>query len=211
MPSLDDHMNENESYNATIADYFDARAPQWLQMEEHTQSPLQPAVAALAGVREGARVLDLGCGLGVMVPTYLQIGVAHVLGVDVSQVMIDLAKERWVQYPQIEFVANDAATMDLVERRETFDSVVIYNAYPHFMNRTALVENCARALRSGGRFVVAHSTGRAEINMHHEAVAAGVSKSLEPAVDEAKVWETHFTIDALVDTPEFFAFAGSKA
>ena len=192
---------------ADVAAYFDERAEGWLEMEDSTRSPLQPAVAALAGVAPGSSVLDLGCGLGVMVPTYLELGAARVMGVDISEQMVRLASQRWQDEERVEFVAGDAACLSFAG---AFDSVVIYNAYPHFMDRPALVEMCWRALAPGGRFVVAHSVGRERINAHHDAVAAGVSVGLQAADAEKTPWEERFAIDALIDTPRFYAFAGER-
>ena len=189
----------------TVAAYFDEKASMWEEMEKHTKSTVQAAVAVMAGVVEGSRVLDLGCGLGVMIPVYLQLDAAHILGVDISQKMIRKAQERWADYPNIEFDAIDACMLTGESR---FDSIVIYNAYPHFMNRPALVETCARLLVKEGRFCIAHGTGRNGINSHHDAVAAGVSLGLKKAREESAIWQKLFEIDAIVDTPGFYAFAG---
>ncbi len=188
-----------------VAAYFDEKAASWEAMETHTKSPVQASVAIMAGVGEGSRVLDLGCGLGVMVPIYQQLDAAYVLGVDVSKEMIRKAQERWGDFPNIEFAVNDACELS---GDGIFDSIVIYNAYPHFMDRPALVETCARLLVRGGRFCVAHGTGKEGINSHHEAVAAGVSVGLEDAHIESAIWQERFDIDAIVDTPGFYAFAG---
>lgn len=190
-----------------IASYFNQRAESWLQMEDRTKSPVQTAVAIMAGIGAGSCVLDLGCGLGVMMPVYRQLGASRVLGVDISERMVELARERWADEPWVEFLAADAAGLDLDER---FDAVVIYNAYPHFMNRPGLVCACHRLLADNGRFVVAHGTGKDGINSHHDAVAAGVSLGLASAREESAAWEGPFEIDALVDTPGFYAFAGKR-
>ena len=191
-----------------VAKYFDDRAEMWTQMEEHTKSPVQPAVARMAGIGEGSRVLDLGCGLGVMMPVYRQLGATHVLGVDVSEKMIELARDRWLDEPWVEFLNADAAQLCIDEQ---FDAVVIYNAYPHFMNRQALISTCHRLLADNGRFVVAHGSGKDDINSHHDAVARGVSLGLASAREESAAWEGLFEIDAIVDTPCFYAFAGRKS
>ena len=190
-----------------VAVYFDEKSAFWTEMEQNTKSPVQAAVALMAGVGPDTRVLDLGCGLGVMVPIYEQLGASRVLGVDISPKMIEQARAYRGDSPIAEFVAADAATLELDEQ---FDSIVIYNAYPHFMNRPALIAACSRLLCEDGRFCVAHGTGRAGINAHHEAVAAGVSLGLESARVESAAWEELFAIDALVDTPGFYAFAGKK-
>ncbi len=191
----------------TVAAYFDNRADSWHMAELQTKSPMQPAVAIMAGVGKGSRVLDLGCGLGVMMPIYGQLQVDYALGVDLSEKMIERARKRWVDEPWADFLAADAAQLQLEQR---FDAVVIYNAYPHFMNRPALVKTCHDLLVDNGRFVVAHGAGKDVINSHHDAVAAGVSLGLKSAHEESAVWEELFEIDALVDTPGFYAFAGKK-
>ena len=190
-----------------IAEYFDEKASSWAEMERCTKSSVQPAVARMAGVGSGSRVLDVGCGLGVMVPVYLDMEVGHVLGVDVSQNMVDLACERWSDKPEVEFLAVDAGELDAPG---SFDAVVAYNVYPHIMNREAFVANVHKMLVDDGRFVVAHGAGKDAINSHHDAVAAGVSLGLKPAAEEALPWSDLFEIDAVVDTPAFYAFAGRK-
>lgn len=198
---------QKEDPTRKVARYFDGRAAEWEFMEQRTASPLQPAVALMAGAGRGAAILDVGSGLGVMMPTYLELGAGRVLGVDVSPEMAARASQRWADHPEISFVAADIAHLETDER---FDAVVVYNAYPHLMEREALIANCARLLRDGGRFIVVHSTGRHDINAHHGAVAAGVSLGLRPAAEEAAAWEGLFAIDILVDTPAFYAFGGAK-
>lgn len=44
--------------------------------------------------------------------------------------------------------------------RETFDRIVIYNAYPHFIEKEKLVKKVEELLNPGGRFVVAHGACR---------------------------------------------------
>ena len=190
-----------------VAAYFDEKASSWIEMERSTRSSVQPAVALMAGVGKDSRVVDVGCGLGVMVPVYLDLGVGSVLGVDVSEKMVSLARDRWADYPEVSFQVVDAAHLDMPG---AFDAVVVYNAYPHIMDRVAFVENVHRLLKPDGRFVVAHGSGKDGINAHHDAVARGVSLGLSPALDESVVWRSLFEIDAVVDTPRFFAFAGSR-
>lgn len=41
---------------------------------------------------------------------------------------------------------------------ELFDSIVIYNAFPHFVNRKLLFENLSKLVKTGARITVAHGT-----------------------------------------------------
>lgn len=190
-----------------IAAYFDERADSWDESGCSGESRVQGAVLSLVDLKPGDTVLDLGCGTGVMVPFYLAAKAGKIVAVDVSEKMIECAREKFGSEPSVELRASDALSLDGGER---FDAVVIYNAYPHFPDKLALVEKVYRMLKPSGRFVVAHGSGKDAINRHHEAVAAGVSCGLRAASEESVPWADKFEIEALVDTPGFYAFSGVR-
>lgn len=190
-----------------IAAYFDERADSWDESGCSGESRVQGAVLSLVDLKPGDTVLDLGCGTGVMVPFYLAAQAGKIVAVDVSEKMVERAREKFGNEPSVELRASDALSLDEGER---FDAAVIYNAYPHFPDKLALVEKVYRMLKPSGRFVVAHGSGKDVINRHHEAVAAGVSCGLRTASEESALWADKFEIEALVDTPGFYAFSGVR-
>lgn len=191
-----------------IAAYFDSRAPQWdaQQIGAEENARKTTGVAWIAGVRSGSRVLDLGCGTGVMAPAYLDAGAQSIVGIDASLGMIECARQKFADEPRISFVHGDV--LEYVTD-QLFDVVVIYNAYPHFLEKERLVEHVAQLLVPGGRFLVAHGMGRATLNAHHANVPADITSDLEPAALSCEVWRTRFDIDCLVDTPHCYLFGGS--
>lgn len=137
---------------------------------------------------------------------YLKAGAERVLGVDVSPQMIARAREKFSGEGRVEFIASDAVDL---EPRDTFDAAVIYNAYPHFLKRELLVRKVAELLAPHGRFTIAHGAGRDQINGHHRhGVPGEVVCELRAAEEECDIWRDLFTIDAVIDTPEFYAFSG---
>ena len=190
-----------------IAQYFDALADEW-ERSLNWPSPVQGAVAAIAGVGSGSRVLDLGCGTGIMAPVYLARNVSSVMALDVAPRMIEIAQEKYRDEPRLEFRCCDALEFE-DEGGEGFDAVVVYNAYPHFLDKRALAQKAARMLKPGGRFVVAHSMSKEQLNQHHGNVPASVTSDLLPAAEEAKAWQDLFAIDSMVDAPGFYCFAGT--
>ena len=190
-----------------IAAYFDERADSWDESGCSGESRVQGAVLSLVDLKPGDTVLDLGCGTGVMVPFYLAAKAGKIVAVDVSEKMVERAREKFGGEPSVELRASDALSLDEGER---FDAAVIYNAYPHFPDKLVLVEKVYRMLKPSGRFVVAHGSGKDAINRHHEAVAAGVSCGLRAASEESVLWADKFEIEALVDTPGFYAFSGVR-
>jgi SAM-dependent methyltransferase len=103
----------------------------------------QPVIELLAP-RPAERVLDLGCGDGVLTQKLVDLG-CSVVGVDGSAPQAEAARARGL----------DARVMDgqaLGFERE-FDAV-FSNAALHWMrNSAAVIQGVARALRPGGRFV----------------------------------------------------------
>lgn len=190
-----------------VAAYFNERAGKWDESGCSGESRVQGAVLSLVDLKPGDSVLDLGCGTGVMIPFYLAAQAGKIVAVDVSEKMVERAREKFGSEPSVELRASDALSLDESER---FDAVVIYNAYPHFFEKAALVEKVYRLVKTGGRFVVAHGLGKDVINRHHEAVAAGVSCGLRAASEESALWADKFEIEALVDTPGFYAFSGVR-
>jgi SAM-dependent methyltransferase len=126
-------------------------------------APEWPALRALLPDVTGLRVLDLGCGYGWFCRWARQHGAAHVLGVDVSERMLQRARDAWhddqmaYERADLEDVALSGASCDLVYSSLAF----------HYL--TKLPELAARvyaALVPGGRLVfsVEHPTVTAS---HH--------------------------------------------
>lgn len=191
-----------------IGAYFDERAADWnVQAEPAGTKHLM--IAQLAGVHEGSRVLDVGCGTGIMEQAYLDLGASSIVALDVSEKMLEYARETFSSIPQerLRFECQDVIGY---ETDEPFDIVVIYNAYPHILDKEALVEATASLLVPGGRFLVAHGMNRTTLNAHHANVPHDVTSDLLPAQEAALDWQDAFDIDMMADTPFTYFFGGSK-
>lgn len=192
-----------------VADYFNERAERWDEGSEPFGEK-HVAIAAIAGVSEGARVLDVGCGTGIMVRAYLACGAREVVGVDCSSEMIACAARKFAGVERVHFVCADVAELRL-EGEEAFDVAVIYNAYPHLRDKAAAAKAVAGILRPGGRFLVAHGAGRDVINAHHGrgGVPREVADGLRSAEEEAQAWRGLFDIDAMMDASHCYFFGGA--
>jgi SAM-dependent methyltransferase len=102
-----------------------------------------PILAMLAPAK-GERILDLGCGHGVLTAEIAAAG-ADVLGVDLSEELLAAARARGLTVLRMDGHA--------LPFRGEFDAV-FSNAALHWMRRPELViAGVARALKPGGRFV----------------------------------------------------------
>ncbi len=188
-----------------IAQYFDQRADEWDLCTCRT-SPVQGAVASIAHIQPGSRVLDLGCGTGIMADVYIERNVREFIALDIAPRMVEIAQQKYCHESRAQFICCDALCYkDL----EPFDAVVIYNAYPHFLDKRALAEHISTLLKPHGRFIVAHSMGREQMNLHHANVPQSVKTELPPATEASLIWTPWFDIDSVVDAPGFYCFSGA--
>jgi ubiquinone/menaquinone biosynthesis C-methylase UbiE len=112
-------------------------------------------LVAAAAIRAGERVLDLACGRGACVwPASEAVGVrGHVLGIDLSPTMVELATEglRRDNISNAEFRVGDAEHLELAN--ESFDVVMCGFGVFLFPKPEVAVMESRRVLHPGGRFV----------------------------------------------------------
>lgn len=105
--------------------------------------------ARLVGPTEGLRVLEIGCGIGRNVP--MVAGCKSYLGIDLSDVAIAKAAERFTERPDRSFRQMDAMALDLPAN--DYDLVLGVEIVEHVQDVMALLRGVARVLAPGGRFV----------------------------------------------------------
>ena len=98
----------------------------------------------------GNEVLDLGCGYGWHCIYAAQQGAAHVTGVDLSEKMLQVAREK-TSFPQVEYL--HAAIEDVDFPSESFEVVFSSLAIHYLKDFSAFVEKVRTWLKPGGDFV----------------------------------------------------------
>jgi ubiquinone/menaquinone biosynthesis C-methylase UbiE len=109
-------------------------------------------VADAAGIRRGDKVLDVGCGTGVLAREALRrVGQeGQVVGVDLNEGMLAVAERT---EPDIDWRRGDAASLPFED--VSFDVVVSQFALMYFPDRAASLREMWRTLAPGGRLAVA--------------------------------------------------------
>jgi ubiquinone/menaquinone biosynthesis C-methylase UbiE len=112
----------------------------------------------LLGEISGLSVLDLACGEGYYTRNIKRRGAKRILGVDVSNLMIKLARAEEAQDPLgVKYLGHDVRSLEL---EETFDLVVAAYLFNHARDREELLTMCqavARSMKPGCRFVTVNS------------------------------------------------------
>lgn len=128
-----------------------------------------------ANVKKGDKVLDIACGTGIMFDYYLRRDVESVLGIDISPKMVNACQKKFEGNDKIKVICADA---DEIVFENEFDEVMIFNAFPHFINPNETIENLRKSVKNGGTLTVAHDAGRKTIDGFHKGEASAISHGL---------------------------------
>lgn len=162
------------------ADSYDPVTDPYDQFVRRYSGKYVERIALLAEFRQGDRVLDVGTGTGIMALRAADlIGESgRVTGIDLSEGMLaharvkaDLAKLS----ARIDFRRMDAEHLEVDDA--SFDTAVSLFALRHFPNPDAALAQMYRALRAGGRLVVAVGDGAPWLS------PAGVAGALRRILD----------------------------
>jgi ubiquinone/menaquinone biosynthesis C-methylase UbiE len=121
------------------------------------------------GITSGINVCDLGCGTGVLFDILRRrVGEnGYIVGIDFAPRVAQKAHHNF-PFHNIGVVEADAS--DLPFDAGVFDMVISFAAFAHFSHKDETIHEAYRILRPGGKMVIIHLAGRAELaRQHHEA------------------------------------------
>jgi SAM-dependent methyltransferase len=125
-----------------------ARAQDWGMYTEQVSLPLFGAVLDSARVSPGTRLLDAGCGAGLLTLLASLRG-ARVTALDASAALLAIARRR---VPTAEAREGDLEALPFDDR--TFDAVAAVNSIFYAASMDTAMRELARVARPGGRVVI---------------------------------------------------------
>lgn len=142
-----------------MAAYWDRAGRVWVEHQgllDRLMAPIAQAVVEAAGLVNGERVLDVGCGSGATTfeAAWRAGPTGRAVGVDISPALVELARRRAGEdgLEGVEFLLADAQTQGF---QPDFDAIVSRFGVMFFPDPAAAFANLRTALKPGGRLAFA--------------------------------------------------------
>ncbi len=170
---------QKKSIQEKQSSFFDGLAPKWGEERIFSKEKLESLFAPIS-LKEGERVLDIGCGCGVLEP-YLVEQRVIVDAIDLSPKMIEEAKKK-SESENVNYAVADFFSY----KNEKYDILLVFDAYPHFLNKRRFALHGASLLKTGGSIWIFFDCPKEEINDCHKGTPKGISGPLRSYEEEAK-------------------------
>jgi ubiquinone/menaquinone biosynthesis C-methylase UbiE len=115
-------------------------------------------IIKFAGIKEGTRILDLGCGTGNVAFQLLKLINVAIVGSDISLPMLEVARSK-----SLEVIRADADSGSLPFRNNSFDTVILAYVIHQIDNLSSLFAECYRVLRKGTLVLLTSSHQQLEL------------------------------------------------
>lgn len=162
-------------------EYFNQLADTWDE-----RMPSDPAFIEYLkrfGISKGETILDIGAGTGRMTEHLIELVGSQGLVVmqDIAEEMLNQGKDKFRTSPIIS-VCNDVSSLSF--RDKTFDKILCFSAFPHFINPQLALKEMFRTLKSKGKLLVMHLKNSQSMNAFHSTLEGVVREDRLPTAIE---------------------------
>lgn len=185
-------------------EFFNKLAYKWDEMCHHDDKKIRE-ILALTEVKENSKILDIGTGTGILISYLLEKSPSKLVGLDISEKMIEVAKKKY-EGKNVKFIVSDIMNFN----EDKYDYIFIYSAYPHFKDKEKLFEHLSSLLNENGKVVIAHSQSRDEINNVHSKSDVVKEDVLLPIEDNIKIINKYLITGKTVDNYEMYYIEAMK-
>jgi ubiquinone/menaquinone biosynthesis C-methylase UbiE len=162
-------------------------------------------IVASGEIAEGAAVLDVGSGTGILVPLIRKYEPARIYVCDLSSAMLGQLSRN---YAYAETILGDVRDLELPDG--SLDVVFVNACYPNIVDKATAFSNISRMLRPGGRLVISHPLGKAFIAVIRKGTPFPLDDFPERADAEILLRTFGLAISGFFDEPELYLLVAEK-
>ncbi|MEO0467771.1 MAG: class I SAM-dependent methyltransferase, partial [Pseudomonadota bacterium] len=143
-------ISQSELWNGEMGERWAA----YSDALDHMLSPFIEPIMTAAALQPGERVVDIGCGAGVLsVRAAADVApMGQVVGVDVSRPIVDVAEARFGERGDVAFEVTDASVW---KPADLFDVLISRFGVMFFEDPVGGFQNLRAAIKPGGRMAFA--------------------------------------------------------
>jgi 2-polyprenyl-6-hydroxyphenyl methylase/3-demethylubiquinone-9 3-methyltransferase len=143
-------QDELDRFGALASRWWDPEGP---QKPLHALNPVRLRYVADRATLDGARVLDVGCGAGLLSEAMAQAG-ARVTAIDLAPELVKVARLHALESgAQVDYRVQAVEDVAAAEAA-SYDMVTCMEMIEHVPDPLSVIRACAQALRPGGRLFV---------------------------------------------------------
>jgi len=162
-------------------------------------------IVASGEIAEGATVLDVGSGTGILVPLIREYEPARIYACDLSEAMLGRLGEN---YAYAETILADVRDLRLPDG--SLDVVFVNACYPNIVDKSTGFSNMGRMLRPGGHLVISHPLGKSFIEVIRKGTPFPLDDFPERAEAKTLLRAFGFSIKSFIDEPELYILVAEK-
>ncbi len=164
-------------------EYFESYADEWDKMFTAEDFEILSFLIDSFNIQEGFKIIDLGCGTGVLFDLLRRkVGAdGMIIGVDFCPKMASKARQN---FPFETISEVDADVENLPLRADSFDCAISFAAFAHFTDPGKVMAEVSRALKSNGSFHIIHLFGSKELEEYHRETGGPVADDHLPSHDD---------------------------
>ena len=138
------------------------------------------------GLKLGQKILDVGTGTGVLIPLLCKaVGTTgSITAIDYAENMVKACRSKYSHIRNVAIKLQDVEELDIPS--ESFDAITCLGLFPHLEDKAKALNNMYRALKPGGKLIIAHALSSNELRDHHSSASPVVIHDVLPERSEMR-------------------------
>jgi len=187
----------------THREYFNGKAHAWDTLQDDEKTTKLITIFQEFNLYPQGRVLDIGCGTGVLIPiiSQLQKTQLNLVELDFSENMLRQNKEKRINNTAMNLSHILADTHHLPFKEETVEWIIGFAVLPHLSRQNKVLAEWSKVLASGGNLLILHLMGSRELNYFHSQMHGVITDDrLPPAADLSRIVRQYgFEVGTAID------------